>query len=462
MRKTVLYSGIIFTLVAIRAAAWEKDLHYGLTKWLAYQAGFSLDDAETIAKGAEAPDEGKLYPAPGAVWHSACIGRDPDVSALVQEFHFPGYGPVPGPPVNRSVDPAGPPPHENAATDLVEKEVQAKLPSQPHEKTLTALGIALHPLEDSWSHQGEPDTPPLPCAKDLSWGHPAARNGWRKHDADLTYLHRQDTLDTAARVYDFLVRFLNNHPAMKRDSRRIPPVWNTVSPAVEQFARAASKADKRAWFQSQVDVPFRSYSDQTFLDKINLPANDKKTLALVPDTNGHRAYVLAAAQLYYPPRDVEAFVENVLTQWLIKRDVEGILHYTDVRQLRDAFMQQNEAIMKNTNPAEFSQLLFFMWLVRDHGLVNHLGHGLGEISGSEKRLNVTAQLDLLKKEPLIEINALRGTEMYFRLSRYPDSEDYAVIIEFSHAPRDACILTVGKSSSGAQQLVVKTMDWFTL
>jgi hypothetical protein len=64
MRKTVLYSGIIFTLVAIRAAAWEKDLHYGLTKWLAYQAGFSLDDAETIAKGAEAPDEGKLYPAP--------------------------------------------------------------------------------------------------------------------------------------------------------------------------------------------------------------------------------------------------------------------------------------------------------------------------------------------------------------------------------------------------------------
>jgi hypothetical protein len=47
-----------------------------------------------------------------------------------------------------------------------------------------------------------------------------------------------------------------------------------------------------------------------------------------------------------------------------------------------------------------------MRLVRDHGLVNHLGHGLGGISGSEKRLNVAAQLDLLKKEPLVEINAL--------------------------------------------------------
>src|SRR5208282_1208697 len=153
MRKTVLYFGVIITLVAIRAAAWEKDLHYGLTKWLAYEAGFSLDDAETVAKGAEAPDEGKLYPAPGAVWHSACISRDPDVSALVQQFHFPSYGHVPGPPANRSVDPAGPPPHDNAATDLVEKEVQTKLSSQPREKTLTALGIALHPLEDSWSHQ---------------------------------------------------------------------------------------------------------------------------------------------------------------------------------------------------------------------------------------------------------------------------------------------------------------------
>ena len=37
-----------------------------------------------------------------------------------------------------------------------------------------------------------------------------------------------------------------------------------------------------------------------------------------------------------------------------------------------------------------------------------------------------------------------------------------MIIEFAHAPRDACILTVGKSNSGGQQLVVKTMDWYSL
>jgi len=32
------------------AAAWEADVHYGLVKWLAFQAGFSLADAE-VAHG---------------------------------------------------------------------------------------------------------------------------------------------------------------------------------------------------------------------------------------------------------------------------------------------------------------------------------------------------------------------------------------------------------------------------
>jgi len=79
--------------------AWEMDVHYGLTKWLAFQAGFSLADAEVIARGTEAPDEGKLYPAPSAVFKAACLGnKDKDISMLVQEYHFPSDGPIPGAP----------------------------------------------------------------------------------------------------------------------------------------------------------------------------------------------------------------------------------------------------------------------------------------------------------------------------------------------------------------------------
>jgi hypothetical protein len=62
-----------------------------------------------------------------------------------------------------------------------------------------------------------------------------------------------------------------------------------------------------------------------------------------------------------------------------------------------------------------------------------LGRGCG--FGKETRLQrVTATA---RSEFLIEVGAIRGPEMNYHLSRFPNLDDYAVIIEFSHAPRDA-------------------------
>ncbi len=461
MRKSVLCFCLFLAFVVIEASAWEKDVHYGLTKWLSFKAGFSLEDAEIVAQGTEAPDEGKLFPAPGAVFHSACLGnRDEDLARLVQQYHFPGYGPVPGQSDKRAVDPGV---RNNAATDLAEKEIQSQLPSQPRERTLRSLGMALHPLEDSWSHQGTPDIP-WTCSKDLSWGHPEARNGWRRHDADLTYLHPQDTLATAARVYEILVAFLKNHPAMKRDSKLIPPTWSSLEPEVKNFARASSKSDKRVWFQAQKNVPFQSYADSKFLDDINLPDDDKKKVALVGlEPTMPLPRQIPAAQEYFLPRDIEVFVENLLTLWLIKHDTEDLLRFTDVRQVTERFLTQDDPALRDTDPAAFTQLFYLTWLVRDHGFVNQLGHGLGRVSGTEKIVRASAQLDILRHEPQVQIRSLRGPEMSFHISRYVKSDDYAVIIEFAHAPRDACILTIGRSAVGnSQQFVVKQVDWYTL
>ena len=44
--------------------------------------------------------------------------------------------------------------------------------------------MALHPVEDSWSHQGEPDIPRA-CSKQLVYGHPEQRGAWRKHESSL-------------------------------------------------------------------------------------------------------------------------------------------------------------------------------------------------------------------------------------------------------------------------------------
>ena len=47
----LVISASLVVLAPSALLAWEEDLHYGLTKWLAYKAGFSLADAETIALG---------------------------------------------------------------------------------------------------------------------------------------------------------------------------------------------------------------------------------------------------------------------------------------------------------------------------------------------------------------------------------------------------------------------------
>ena len=380
MKKAVLGLAFVTVFFALRGSAWEKDLHYGLTKWLAFKAGFSLENAEVIALGTEAPDEGKLYPAVGAVIHAACTGRDKDLSKLVQQYHFPGYGPVPGQPSARKVDPGI---HDNASTDMAQKEVQAQLPHQPPDRTLTNLGVALHPLEDSWSHQGQPDKS-IFCSTELFWGHPADRHGWRSHDADLTYLHLRDTLQTSERTYEFLVAFLKNHPQFKRDPRLVPPPFNTLEPELLKFAHAATKPDKLAWFKAQQDVPFASFTDQHFLDHINLDDSGNKKLAVShPGTPFRPVPRLVAAQQDFLPRDLEAFVENFLTLWIIKHGVEDLPRFIDLRQFSQALEGEqgpSAGLLKTADPAAVSQLFFFMWLVRDHGYVNHLGHGSGWIA----------------------------------------------------------------------------------
>ncbi len=54
---------LIFLLPKTEVHCWESDTHYGLTKWLAVKAGFSLDDAEIVAAGAESADESKVFEA---------------------------------------------------------------------------------------------------------------------------------------------------------------------------------------------------------------------------------------------------------------------------------------------------------------------------------------------------------------------------------------------------------------
>lgn len=54
MKRSLVAILVLASLVPWPAFGWQEDLHYGLSKWLAYKAGFSLEDAEAIARSAAA------------------------------------------------------------------------------------------------------------------------------------------------------------------------------------------------------------------------------------------------------------------------------------------------------------------------------------------------------------------------------------------------------------------------
>jgi hypothetical protein len=445
----------LVSLLSTSLLAWEMDVHYGLTKWLAFQAGFSLADAEVIARGAEAPDEGKLFPAPSAVFKAACLGnRDRDISALVQEYHFPSYGPIPGAPSKRMVVPGA---KENAATALVETQIQTSLPTQPRERTLELLGFALHPLEDSWSHQGEPAIPTT-CAEDYAFGHPVSRGGWRKHDADLTYLHQvPDTVEMAGRTYEKLVKFLANHPGV-RDHAAVP--WSGVEVQVRLFAKAATKSEKAAWFKSQKSVPFASYTSYPrFLELIDLPDSSRTTAAVTGRGVAAAKYVPASEDRSVPS-DANGFVGQFLTEWIVKRSPERALAFANPDEMVKPFEKEPGS----GSSAERAKAMLAMWLVQDHGTVNLLGHGLDSDRKTMSRF---------ESLPKIEVESLRaaitsggeGPYEMFRLLRRSngqpqDIEVYGAVFQFRHCPRDAVVLIVARDPK--KGWAIERLLWWNL
>ena len=164
-------------LVPGSASGWEIDVHYGLTRWLALQAGFGEHEADLIAEGDEGVDDSWMTGPIVNTIAGACLRIYPNGAVIVHDFHFASR-----------VDPPASPDKRN----VVAREVWRKQQSVPPPKLTQnpddyrKLGAYLHVLQDSWSHQGTPDVPYF-CASTLGWGHAFDRGGWSCHLADLTY-----------------------------------------------------------------------------------------------------------------------------------------------------------------------------------------------------------------------------------------------------------------------------------
>ncbi|NJO12961.1 MAG: hypothetical protein HC872_05270 [Gammaproteobacteria bacterium] len=170
------------------------------------------------------------------------------------------------------------------------------------------FGDGLHPFEDSWAHQGIPDTPwPWFCDPELSWGHPVERGGWRSHDADLTYLDPKSTLDMARGTWQQLCAYARS--VLKKDCKTD---FESLLPAIRAFSRAQTKEQKRAWFTAH------KFGDTRFLKYTSLPRGER-----------YRAEFEPTLTALSSKRALEATEENrfmlaFLEQWMTTNSHENL------------------------------------------------------------------------------------------------------------------------------------------
>jgi len=230
--------------------AWESDVHFGLTKWLAIQAGYTPQQAQWIADGNQGMDGSDATDAVQLTLMAACIGTDPTKSRRVHDYHFAGDKTTPNDPADRYVKPG------SVLIGGAQRPVP-KITDYTDKARFNELGEYLHTFQDSWSHQGEPDFPQPPCNPKLAWGHALARGGWSCHFADLTWPWRNtDALQMAKATYEVLL-------AQKPGSAK---PWTQIEPEVSDFAERRSKWDKDEWFARQ-----DHFADRSFLQLISLP-----------------------------------------------------------------------------------------------------------------------------------------------------------------------------------------------
>jgi len=359
--KLILRSLSVASLfVATRGSAFEADVHYGLTQWLAMQAGFATEAAQIIATGDQRVDAGDMQFI-DLVLIYACLGNDDVGQRLVHDQHYPSAGAASGPAGERIVEP-GSAVAAKSATDLL------KTPLDKSPYTLLLLGGALHTLQDSWAHQGAPDVPrpgePIRCDPNRAWAHPVARGGWNSHKADLTKDWPADTVAMAKATYDILVRY-----PMPAGAKRPAKAWDGVARELDAFARAATKTDKKNWFVAHV------ISDVSFLEGITLPDGKERFTEV---WQGRRLPALPSVESHQHGIDpaLLAFFNRFFAQWMSSDDFEALANAfgPPPRKPGKKSVADPELVARMT-----------LWRLRDHGRVADIAHSLKPLSTKQRR-----------------------------------------------------------------------------
>ena len=432
-------NGLILALLAVSlpALAFERDVHFGLTKWLAIQAGFAVPEADAIATGNQRVDSGGMQFMESAPIY-ACLKKDLESATDVARHHHPHGGSLPAAPGQRAVEAASP-----AAQSAANRAVRDSVKQAP--ALLIHFGEALHSLQDSWSHQGVGEPPRqlvanLACDTSLMWTHPASRGGANSHRPDLTRDWPADTLAMAKATYDTLQQY----PQIL-GVKRSPKAWSELVPAVKDFARASSKSQKHDWFVAH-GIP-----DTAFLEGISLPDGKKVFDAR---WTGHKLPQLAS--LVSTQHKVEPslldFFNRFFTQWVTTRDFNALA--TDFGGRAGA---PSSSVPTGINKADLIARLT-AWRLRDHGQSVSLIHASEPLSAEQRKaIAAVAQSEQGLIQPAAATEALfpmmvKTPEpvpisgfLIFLLSGTDAAPEKAVAVtKFRHAPYDTVLVSAAR------------------
>lgn len=432
------------------AYSWEADVHYGLVKWLAVHAGFSVDDAEIVAAASESADETNVLSAVGVSALAICPWGSEEASRHVQHFHFPSGGYPPASPPKRTVVP-GHSNDPNSANRWVRQEVNVDWGRNDVKKEirLYLFGTSLHPLADSWSHAGEPGIIFI-CPNKLGWGHSEVRGGPRKHDADITYIYPMDTQETAKTLYYFMKKFLsvNRQIFMTGASKE----FGELADDIDEFSRKRTKLDKYDWFQKQDDViPYDNFSTYPcFLRGLNLPHNGEIVRFEIPcaaqatgegetKTKNQTAQVIENQATEVT---VRKFIDDLLQRWILEREYESVIDdFFNRDEIRNSLLGGQASYVADVYGAKWERALLSLWLVEDHGLVNELGHGL---PNKDRQVVLIEKIDGLREIDSVDtiadaIQSVHGGGLY-DLSPLDTDLGYVVTFKFRHIFHDVLFL----------------------
>lgn len=222
------------------ALAYESDFHFGLTYWLATQAGFDHQQSHDIARGDELTDTGLLDAKHAIIWQ-LCVKRQEKASELTRYLHFRAQRPPPALPAARPVD--------NAEV-FAQGQINSVLAEPDHgqQTQLLKFGQALHGWQDSYSHRGVSDHH-APCPEQWVWTHAIDRGGALSHQADRTYVYPFDCHAAAKSSFDYLRRYRQSmSPAITAND------WSQLEPQVFAFCQLKSRTAKYQWFEAH-NVP---------------------------------------------------------------------------------------------------------------------------------------------------------------------------------------------------------------